>query len=249
MGSKLFFAFTLLLFGLAPFAQAEDYTNTNFILRAPVVTVEGGRSETANFKYISSSGQTDTGEDSNTNFIHRAGFLYFLDPSPAPSPSPPTGGGTSGKVSLLPQVNFSGQADEGTKVFLLQDARVTTTLLVGREGTFLLSLTALSPGRYIFGLYAENSAGARSTLRTFPVRVFPQSLINITNITFEFLLDRDRKEALCSDFNGDGKVELIDFSILIFWFERADVPAAMDCNADGKADLVDFSIMAYYWTG
>ena len=233
------------------FVQAEDYTNTNFILRAPVITIEGGRSSTANFQYISSSGQTDTGENSNSNFIHRAGFLYFAEPSPAPSPSPsPGGGGTSGgKISLLPQVNFSGQADEGTKVILLQDARIATTFLVGSDKTFFIPLTRLSPGRYIFALYAENAAGARSSLRTFPVRVFPESFINIAGITFEFLRPEKLEEAVCSDFSGDGSIDLVDFSMLLFWFEREDVPAAIDCNGDGKADLIDFSIMAYYWTG
>src|SRR3989344_2210634 len=159
MGSPI--SFWLPFFLLAFFtlhlssASATEYTNTGFILRDPVITIEGGRSSTANFQYISSSGQTDTGENSNTNFIHRAGFLYFADPSPASSPSPPAGGGTSsGKGSLLPQVNFSGQADEGTKVILLQDARIATTVLVGSAKTFFIPLTRLSPGRYIFALYA-----------------------------------------------------------------------------------------------
>ena len=51
------------------------------------------------------------------------------------------------------------------------------------------------------------------------------------------------------DLNNDCFVNLIDFSILIFWFDRPDVPSQVDLNGDGKADLVDFSIMAYHWTG
>ncbi|TSC60304.1 MAG: hypothetical protein LiPW15_182 [Parcubacteria group bacterium LiPW_15] len=55
-----------------------------------------------------------------------------------------------------------------------------------------------------------------------------------------------------TDISGDGRVNLVDFSILAYWYRRAlTTPAAQkaDLNADGKVDLKDFSIMAYYWTG
>jgi hypothetical protein len=50
-----------------------------------------------------------------------------------------------------------------------------------------------------------------------------------------------------SDMNNDGKVNLVDFSILLFsWGTTA---AAADINANGKVDLADFSILIFYWTG
>jgi len=57
-----------------------------------------------------------------------------------------------------------------------------------------------------------------------------------------------------ADLNGDCKVNLIDFSILAYWYNRPLTDAAknkVDLNTikDGKVDLIDFSIMAYYWTG
>ena len=52
-----------------------------------------------------------------------------------------------------------------------------------------------------------------------------------------------------ADLNGDCSVNLVDFSILAYWYKRSGFPAAYDLNGDGKIDLVDFSIMAYYWTG
>ena len=54
---------------------------------------------------------------------------------------------------------------------------------------------------------------------------------------------------LKSDLNNDGKVNLIDFSIMAFWYNKPNPPAKIDLNGDGKINLVDFSIMAYYWTG
>ncbi len=52
------------------------------------------------------------------------------------------------------------------------------------------------------------------------------------------------------DLNGDGRVDLIDFSILAYWWGRAVEPGACyDLNHDGKVTLADFSILAYHWTG
>jgi len=55
-----------------------------------------------------------------------------------------------------------------------------------------------------------------------------------------------------SDLNNDKRVNLIEFSILAYWFKRPLTQAAaplVDLNHDGKVDLVDFSILAYNWTG
>jgi len=54
---------------------------------------------------------------------------------------------------------------------------------------------------------------------------------------------------LIGDFDNDCLVDLVDFSILIYWFNRPNPPAYIDLSEDGKVDLVDFSIMAHYWTG
>lgn len=57
-----------------------------------------------------------------------------------------------------------------------------------------------------------------------------------------------------ADVNDDCKVNLVDFSIAAFWYNRSlDVTFAAtekaQLNDDGKVDIVDFSIMAFYWTG
>jgi hypothetical protein len=54
-----------------------------------------------------------------------------------------------------------------------------------------------------------------------------------------------------SDLNRDGKVNLIDFSILIFWWGtpggNSNPPA--DINQNGRVGLEDFSILLFNWTG
>lgn len=54
-----------------------------------------------------------------------------------------------------------------------------------------------------------------------------------------------------ADLNKDGKVNLIDFSILVFWWGtpggNSNPPA--DINQNGKVGLEDFSILLFNWTG
>jgi len=52
-----------------------------------------------------------------------------------------------------------------------------------------------------------------------------------------------------ADLNFDGKINLIDFSILLyFWGQSNPSNRCADINFDGIVDLVDFSIMMYWWT-
>jgi hypothetical protein len=52
-----------------------------------------------------------------------------------------------------------------------------------------------------------------------------------------------------ADLNFDGKVNLTDFSILLYyWGQKKPQNSCADINHDGIVDLIDFSIMMYYWT-
>lgn len=50
-----------------------------------------------------------------------------------------------------------------------------------------------------------------------------------------------------SDLNGDNKINLIDFSILLFNWNTSN--PASDLNGDNKVNLVDFSVLLFNWTG
>lgn len=50
-----------------------------------------------------------------------------------------------------------------------------------------------------------------------------------------------------ADLNKDSRVNLTDFSILLYYWGTDN--ACADQNQNGKVELVDFSIMMYYWTG
>ena len=51
------------------------------------------------------------------------------------------------------------------------------------------------------------------------------------------------------DLNDDGRVNLLDFSIMAFWYKRLGFPPRVDLNTDGSINLTDLSILAYCWTG
>jgi hypothetical protein len=62
------------------------------------------------------------------------------------------------------------------------------------------------------------------------------------------VLKEMKKEGL-ADINNDSRINLIDFSILAYWYKRTGFPQNIDLNNDGVINLIDFSILAYYWTG
>lgn len=52
-----------------------------------------------------------------------------------------------------------------------------------------------------------------------------------------------------ADLNCDGRVNLTDFSILLFFWQATNPSnARADTNGDNRVDVVDFSIMLYLWT-
>jgi hypothetical protein len=62
-----------------------------------------------------------------------------------------------------------------------------------------------------------------------------------------FVIGQGSSKFLTADLNRDGKVNLADFSMLLFyWGSRGPTG---DINEDGKVNLADFSIMLSQWTG
>ena len=246
------------------------------------------------------------------------------------------GGGGGGGASNPTQVIFSGRAYPYSPVIVLKNGTEIVETLAGGDAKFEVTVSGLSTGSYTFSILAEDSAGRRSTLYTFPlyitqgisttisgiyiaptiaidksvvqqgdvISIFgqstPDALITITvnslvphflsthadddgvylsifntsvlelgahttkslstltneassysNI-LEFSVGTENVLVTCAergDLSGDCRVNIIDFSILAYWYGRALPPPAFDLSHDGVITLVDFSIMAYYWTG
>jgi hypothetical protein len=55
--------------------------------------------------------------------------------------------------------------------------------------------------------------------------------------------------SLRGDINCDGRVNIIDFSIMKSWYRNRKPQPRVDLNSDGAVDLADFSILSSNWTG
>jgi hypothetical protein len=69
----------------------------------------------------------------------------------------------------------------------------------------------------------------------------------IINIGVGEQVEEQTTECANGDLNGDGKVNITDFSIMLYWWNTDN--ACADQNDSGNVDLTDFSIMMFYWTG
>lgn len=117
---------------------------------------------------------------------------------------------------------------------------------VGQDGVYLKSINTevLEIG--------ANYAKARSTAKQI---ISSQSAVYAFTVGSKDVAAIETK--LCSDWadvNVDCRVNLVDFSIVAFWYLRPLSPEfilreAKHLNGDAKINLIDFSIMAFHWTG
>lgn len=131
-----------------------------------------------------------------------------------------------------------------------------STVLVEILGVkFLGSVTADSQGYWQLNLFGEPPYGVYALRARASFNNHLSFYSKPLQLLF-FLLQPGVPEpvpppqlATCVDFNKDRRVNLIDFSILLFWFGKEKPPEHIDCNRDGLIDIKDFSILMYFWTG
>ena len=77
----------------------------------------------------------------------------------------------------------------------------------------------------------------------------PGGLLSIFSNVLNFYIGKYGSVEVCprADFNKDGKTDLIDFSIMLYWWGKYN--PCVDQNQDGIVNLPDFSILMYWWTG
>jgi len=147
---------------------------------------------------------------------------------------PPTISLSRTRVEKGQKTNILGQAFPESKIYILilpgEIVKETITDLRGKW-FFELETGVLEKGEY--------KIQARAFLENGEQSQFSQS------ISLEII------EPICrgADLNFDEKVDIIDFSILLyFWRVSNPENVCVDINKDGLVDLVDFSIMMHQWT-
>ena len=94
------------------------------------------------------------------------------------------GGGSRRKLSSIPSTNmiFTGKAYPKSTVTLLKDSQIVATSIADVSADFQVAVSGISSGHYIFGVYAEDNIGQRSTLLTFPYDVAPGLTVKLSDI-------------------------------------------------------------------
>ena len=125
-------------------------------------------------------------------------------------------------------------------IFLNSNQNISQNITSNNKGLYkyLLNTTLFNYGDYnvVSKTTKNNRISPTSAEIIFTVGISSEE--NITNCN-----------SIRADLNCDGRVNLIDFSIMAYWYKRANSPKRIDLNGDRKVDLIDFSILAFYWTG
>lgn len=117
--------------------------------------------------------------------------------------TPPTGGGGGAGTTITPAqttgVNFSGRAYPSSEITVLKDGQIVLTSRSGPDANFSINLTNISPGNYMFALYAEDAQGRRSSLYTFPTYVTIGAITTVSGIFLSPTITVDKSEVKRGD--------------------------------------------------
>jgi hypothetical protein len=229
--------------------QAYPKTTLNFILDTENVgTVRTGSDGSFEFLTTASPGTATLGVWAEDNKgVRSITFNTTFDVTQAAVTN-------VNSVFLPPTLTVSNQNPDPGAVVTVEGQAVpdaTVELHIG-PGNKVRTTTSGSNGRWQIDLDTNTLGIAEYTLRA-------KSVFGTGSLTTDSAFSRsvqlfvgvEGTPVSSADLNRDGSVDLIDFSILIFWWESnggdSDPPA--DINGDGLVSLADFSILLFNWTG
>ncbi len=161
-------------------------------------------------------------------------------PTPTPTPSPSSGGGGGGGAGggyVSPSgatLVFSGKSYPKSVVTLLRDAQVAASVTANSDSTFSIRLDNVTPGMYLFSVYAEDFKGRRSSLLSFPVSAVANIFTTVDGIFVPPTIAIDKSEVKKGDaITIDGQsAKQAEVTILVHSDNEYAVKAA--AAADGK---------------
>lgn len=167
-------------------------------------------------------------------------------------------GSTLSNINVMPSVSVSPDpVDPGDTLtvsgYSVPNAIVTIENQNDKSSISLKTFTTTSDSRGEWSLEIDTNG---FTTGTYKVRAKAKQeaddLVSTSYSDFTYYgVGEQAAVPQSSDLNRDGSVNLIDFSILLFWWNTdggtSNPPA--DINQDGNVSLTDFSIMIFNWTG
>lgn len=153
---------------------------------------------------------------------------------------PPTIVADSTEINPGDIVTFKGQTSPNTTVDLYIGNKVVESATANRSGEWQIAYntSGLRAAEYLAKVRYKNANGSLSTESSFSSAV-------------TLFVGVEGRATTPSDLNRDGSINLIDFSILIFWWQTSggDSNPPADINGNGKVGIEDFSILLFNWTG
>jgi len=154
---------------------------------------------------------------------------------------PPTVNVANAQVSPGSVVTVSGQA--------IPNARIEVHL---GSNQLVQSGQSDSAGRYTIQVPTSGLRNAEYTLKARSVTgVAPLFTQSGFSSLVQLSVGVDGAPSSPSDLSRDGKINLTDFSIMIFWWQGTggDSNPPADISGNGRVSLEDFSILLFNWTG
>ncbi len=165
-------------------------------------------------------------------------------------------GSTLSNINVMPSIKVSPDpVDQNSTVtfsgYAIPSATITVENQSDKSKVSLKSFTTTSDSSGKWSLDVDTTGFSAGTYKVRAKAVQEGAVsTNFSGYTF-YGVGQAAAVPRSSDLNRDGKVNLTDFSILLFWWNSdggtSNPPA--DINGDGKVSLTDFSIMIFNWTG
>lgn len=127
---------------------------------------------------------------------------------------------------------------------LLNNQPFTTTSRPDGFWTIIISTPNLNLGKYQLTIRVTKNGQTSQTSTVLEFEVSKEKSVPTT--------EEKLPPGICgrSDLNCDGRVDLVDFSILLYyWQQVVSINVRADINQSGLVDLGDFSVMMFDWTG
>ena len=165
-----------------------------------------------------------------------------------------------GGIFITPTIDTDkSQVKKGDNIAIFGQSvpKGSVTITVNSDTELFLQTRADAIGAYLYNLdtaplelgshIAKSKAATSTEISSFGAAIgFMVGAQNVKRAS-------NQKQATCipADLNCDGSVNLVDFSMMAYWYKRPLVGNGLkaDLNHDNKVDLVDFSIMMSHWTG
>lgn len=154
---------------------------------------------------------------------------------------PPTIKVPSQNIDPGATITVSGYSVPNSRVEVrVDDKTLVEETVVGADGLWSISLDTSKLS------IAEHTLRARTLVGTPPLTTNSNY-----SASLQLFIGVEGRATKPSDLNRDGFVNLIDFSILIFWWgtNGGDSDPSADINGNGRVSIEDFSILLFNWTG